>query len=337
MKKTLILALMLLSSLAAFSDNGVLVGDVNGDGFITSADVTAIYNFILDGDETCLINGDVNGDGYITSADVTSIYNILLSDLPVVTEYTVNGVSFRMVQVNGGTFMMGNPDYQESGIPNQGPVHQVTLSTFAIGQTEVTQELWVAVMGGNPSWCNGINNASYHSNVTIDFGDNLQRPVENVSWNNCQTFISKLNQMTGKNFRLPTEAEWEYAARGGNKSQGYMYAGSNTLVDVAWYSYNAYNVDINSPDYGTHTVATKQPNELGLYDMNGNVWEMCQDWYSGTYYSESPSTNPQGPSTGTTHVDRGGGWWAYGLPVWQRGIGQAPSQRSNDLGFRLVM
>ena len=153
MKKTLIIALMLLSSLAAFSDNGVLVGDVNDDGVITSADVTAIYNFILDGDETSLINGDVTGDGFITSADVTAIYNILLSDLPLVTEYTAGGVSFRMVQVNGGTYMMGaaDDDADATYFGNERPAHEVTLSTFAIGQTEVTQELWIAVMGSNPS------------------------------------------------------------------------------------------------------------------------------------------------------------------------------------------
>ena len=159
------------------------------------------------------------------------------------------------------------------------PAHDVTLSTFYICQTEVTQELWQAVMGSNPSPYSGTN-----------------LPVSNISWDNCQEFISNLNQMTGKTFRLPTEAEWEYAARGGNKSQGYKYAGSNNVDEVAWYSSNT-----------THAVATKMPNELGLYDMSGNVWEWCHDWYSAKYYRTSPSVNPTGPASGSNHVGRGGG------------------------------
>ncbi len=197
--------------------------------------------------------------------------------------YTVNGVSFRMVPVKGGTFTMGATSEQGSDASsNESPTHQVTLNNFSIGQTEVTQELWQAVMGSNPS----------------NFTGDLKRPVEHVSWNQCQTFITKLNQMTGETFRLPTEAEWEYAARGGNKSQGYKYAGGNSLDDVAWYTSNSGST--------THPVGTKAPNELGLYDMSGNVWEWCQDWYSSSYYSNSPSTNPTGPTSGSNRVYRGG-------------------------------
>lgn len=154
---------------------------------------------------------------------------------------------FLMIKVDGDTFTMGLDE-----------THQVTLSTYYIGQTEVTQALWKSVMGSNPSKRKG---------------DNL--PVECVSWDDCQEFIHKLNQLTGKNFRLPTEAEWEYAARGGKKSRGYKYSGSNIVGNVAWYH-------INSDDE-THQVATKRANELGIYDMSGNVFEWCQDLYNGVY------------------------------------------------------
>ncbi len=295
MKKVFALFLLLLTSQAVFAHNG----DVNGDGTVTSADVTAIYNFILNGDASSFVDGDVNGDGAVTSADVTVIYNILLSDMPVVTEYTVGGVSFKMVQVNGGTFTMGATAEQGSDVNyDEYPTHQVTLSSFSIGQAEVTQELWQAVMGSNPSWFNG----GY-------YGTNLQRPVEMVSWNECQQFIAKLNEMTGKQFRLPTEAEWEFAARGGNKSQGYKYAGSNNIDDVAWYWYNIPSQSSGTAGYGTQPVATKQPNELGIYDMSGNVWEWCSDWYGS--YSNASQTDPQGPSSGSYRVLRGGSWDYY--------------------------
>ena len=193
--------------------------------------------------------------------------------------YTANGVSFQMIAVEGGTFQMGSA----TGDDDEKPVHEVRVNSFCIGQTEVTQELWEAVMGTNPS----------------NFKGN-KLPVEKVSWNDCQTFITKLNQLTGKTFRLPTEAEWEFAARGGNQSKGYTYSGSNTIDDVAWYSSNSSSK--------THEVATKAPNELGIYDMSGNVWEWCQDWYSSSYYSESVVNNPRGPSSGSYRVNRGGSW-----------------------------
>lgn len=180
---------------------------------------------------------------------------------------TVNGVSFTMIDVAGGTFQMGSYD--------EWPVHSVILSDYYIGETEVTQELWEAVMGTNPSRFKGSNN-----------------PVEAVSWYDCQEFIKTLNRLTGKEFRLPTEAEWEYAARGGNKSQGYEYSGSNTLGDVA--------------GWDLYPVGSNSPNELGIYDMTGNVWEWCSDWYGG--YSSSSQTNPTGPTSGSDRVIRGGEW-----------------------------
>ena len=196
---------------------------------------------------------------------------------------TVNGVSFKMVAVEGGTFTMGATSEQGTTDPwaDEYPTHSVTLSDFYIGETEVTQELWQAVMGSNPSYFSGTN-----------------LPVEKVSWYDCQTFIQKLNQLTGKQFRLLTEAEWEYAARGGIKSKGYKYAGSNTLNNVAWY--------LDNSGSKTHPVKQKQPNELGLYDMSGNVYEWCQDLYGN--YSSDAQTNPTGLLNGSNGVYRGGGW-----------------------------
>ncbi len=196
--------------------------------------------------------------------------------------FSVNGVSFEMVRVEGGTFTMGATAEQGSDAYFfEKPTHQVTLSSYSIGKTEVTQELWQAVMGSNPSNFKGSN-----------------LPVELVTWEDCQTFIRKLNALTGKNFRLPTEAEWEYAARGGDKSRGYKYSGSNTLSNVAWYDDNSSST--------THPVATKAPNELGIYDMSGNVWEWCSDWYD--HYSSSSQYNPTGANSGSGRVFRGGSW-----------------------------
>ena len=228
--------------------------------------------------------------------------------------FTVNGVSFTMIAVEGGTFKMGATSEQGGDADNdEKPVHNVTLSDYYIGETEVTQELWQAVMGKNPS----------------NFKGN-KKPVEQVSWNDCQEFIKKLNQLTGKNFRLPTEAEWEYAARGGNKSQGYKYSGSNTIDNVAWYTSNSGSQ--------THDVKTKQANELGIYDMSGNVYEWCQDWYGSNYYSSSPETNPTGPTSGSYRVLRGGSWnnRARYCRVSYRGS-YYPGFGFNYFGFRLAL
>ena len=216
--------------------------------------------------------------------------------------YTVNGVSFKMIAVKDGTFQMGNGYYG---------VHQVTLSDYYIGETEVTQELWSAVMGSNPSYFTG----------------NMQRPVEWVSWNDCQTFISKLNQLTGETFRLPTEAQWEYAARGGNKSKGYTYSGGDAIDDVAWHEYNSGGI--------THPVKTKAPNELGIYDMTGNVYEWCSDWYGS--YSSAAQTDPTGPSTGSYRLIRGGSWGsdATYCRVASRGS-STPTFSYISLGLRLA-
>ena len=246
-------------------------------------------------------------------------------DEPKTENFTVNGVTFTMVAVKGDTFTMGMTVEQESeAFDVEQPAHEVALSSYLIGQTEVTQALWQAVMGSNPSYFSSRNN----------YDTNLQRPVEFVSWNDCQTFITKLNQLTGKTFRLPTEAEWEFAARGGNRSQGYKYSGSNNPDDVAWYWFN---IPSHNEEYGTtQTVATKAPNELGLYDMSGNVFEWCQDRYGS--YSSDAQTNPVGPSTGYGCVFRGGSWLnhAYNCRVSLR-VGYDPTSTVDCIGLRLAL
>ena len=206
----------------------------------------------------------------------------------------VNGVQYKMIRVEGGTFQMGSND----GDSDEKPVHSVTLSSYYIGQTEVTQALWKAVKGNNPS--------SFK-------GDNL--PVENVSWEDCQTFIRKINQLTGQKFRLPTEAEWEFAAIGGKNSRGYKYSGSSTLDDVAWYD--------NNSGGKTHPVATKQANELGLYDMIGNVCEWCEDLHN---------------TSSSDRVYRGCSYfYAYGQCRVSDRSWNKPSYRYYSLGLRLAM
>ena len=232
--------------------------------------------------------------------------------VPNVLTFKANGVTFQMVEVQGGTFMMGATSEQGSDADNdEKPAHRVTLSGFYIGKYEVTQSLWRAVMGSNPSSTKGDNG-----------------PVTNVSWNDCQRFISELNLLTGKRFRLPTEAEWEYAARGGNRSRGYKYSGSDNPDEVAWYSSNS-GGDIRD-------VGTKRPNELGVYDMSGNVYEWCQDWYGS--YSNLSQTNPTVPSSGSNRVSRGGCWIDYARSC-RSSIRNyfTPDVSFNGLGLRLVL
>ncbi len=227
--------------------------------------------------------------------------------------FTVKGVTFTMVKVEAGTFTMGATSEQGSeAYIDEKPAHKVTLTKdYYIGQTEVTQALWQAVMGSNPSKFKG---------------DNL--PVDQVCWDDCQKFISKLNSLTGSKFRLPTEAEWEYAARGGNKSRGYKYSGSNNIKDVVWYT--------KTTKKRTKPVGTKSPNELGIYDMSGNVWEWCYDWYGS--YSSGAQTDPTGATSGSGRVSRGAGWDfdARFCRVSYR-ICCTPDFRYNNLGLRLVL
>lgn len=212
-----------------------------------------------------------------------------------------------MVFVEGGTFEMGS----NSGESDEKPVHSVTVSSYYIGRTEVTQAEWRKVMGSNPSSFSGCDNC----------------PVENVSWNDVQKFIEKLNSQTDQNYRLPTEAEWEYAARGGNMGKGYTYSGSDNIADVAWYKDNSGSK--------THPVAQKKANELGLFDMSGNVWEWCSDWYGS--YGSGPVRDPAGADSGVYRVFRGCSW--FDSPAYCRSAYRGsnwPSYRDDRLGFRLA-
>lgn len=222
-----------------------------------------------------------------------------------------------MVYVEGGTFYMGATTEQgDDAEKDEIPIHQVTLSSFYIGKYEVTQEEWVMVMGKNPSKRKG-----------------LKFPVENVSWDDCHIFISKLNQITGRRFRLPTEAEWEYAARGGNKSKCYKYAGSNIADLVAWHQNISW--DKKKQSFILHQVGQKLSNELGLYDMSGSVWEWCSDWY-GDYPNYSVN-NPQGGKSGKYRVLRGGSFTT--VTKWIRLSSRSKNvshSYQSDFGLRLV-
>lgn len=281
MKK--ILFFLSLMMVAFFTANAQLKDDVNDDGVVDLSDATTLIDHVL--------NGVNNGSSHI---------------------FIAHNVMIEMVRVEGGTFTMGATAEQASdAFSDELPTHKVTLSPFLIGKYEVSQTLWLAVMGENPSVNTGIN-----------------LPVDNVTWNECQTFITKLNELTGKNFRLLTEAEWEYAARGGNKSKGYKYSGSNNLGDVAWYIDNSNNT--------SHAMGTKAPNELGIYDMTGNVMEWVSDWKGS--YSSGAQTNPSGPDSGTYRVNRGG---SYGNVERLSRITNRnsidPNMSSKTMGLRLCL
>jgi len=240
--------------------------------------------------------------------------------------FTVTGngksVTFKMIKVESGTFQMGS-----EAILKDSPVHRVTLTNdYYMGETEVTQALWYAVMGQSPT----SGDSTWSSSCGI--GDNY--PAYYISYEDCQSFLSALNSKlssqrgSDEKFRFPTEAEWEYAARGGNKSNGYTYSGSNNIDDVAWYFGNSSRT--------THPVKTKAKNELGLYDMTGNVYEWCFDWYAS--YRSSAQTNPTGPSIGSDRILRGNSWFsstrycnvAYRSWSW-------PTDRDDTHGFRLCL
>jgi formylglycine-generating enzyme required for sulfatase activity len=239
-----------------------------------------------------------------TSREISFLVNDALAGKNASFKVVVFSLPPGMVYVAGGTFQMGS----SSGYSDEKPVHTVTVSSFIIDKTEVTQAEYRKVMGKNPSSFSGCDDC----------------PVENVSWHDANTYAKKVGK------RFPTEAEWEYAARGGNKSKGYTYSGSNDLDAVGWYD--------NNSGSKTHPVAQKQPNELGLYDMTGNVWEWCLDQHDKDYYHSSPKNDPQGPNSGARRVLRGGGWGSGGsrCRVAYRGGGN-PGSGSLYYGFRLVL
>ncbi len=228
-----------------------------------------------------------------------------------------------MVFVKGGTFQMGaTPEQRNDAYDNEKPAHKVKLSDYYIGKYEVTQEEWKTVMGTTIE-----QQRDKAGKARFLFGVGSDYPMYYVSWEEAREFCTKLSQLTGLTFRLPTEAQWEYAARGGAKSGGYKYSGSKTIDNVAWYEKNSGNK--------AHPVGTKSPNELGIYDMNGNVWEWCSDWYGS--YSSDAQTDPVGPSTGSYRVLRGGGWYgnARFCRVLYRCI-DSPGNRYSNGGFRVV-
>lgn len=244
------------------------------------------------------------------------------SEIKGMTE-TVNGVSFDMVYVQGGTFQMGNTKEQgKDTYKDERPVHKVIISDYYIGELEVTQGLWEKVMGTTIEQQCDKNGRSVLDKVGFDY------PMYNVNWDEAQEFCKKLSRLTGKKYALPTEAQWEYAARGGVKSIGYKYSGSDDIDKVAWYR--------NNSGSSTHPVGRKQANELGLYDMSGNVEEWCSDWFD--LYSSRSQTDPTGPSSGSYRVLRGGSWFsgAGGCRVSYRG-GDDPDYRDSDRGFRVVL
>ena len=293
--------------------NGLLVGnhqvEVRKDGYATDRKTISISE-----GQTASITGTLASNAVASSntSGYSSSSSSMASGSNAISIPVKDGISIDMVKVEAGTFMMGATSEMKDPYSDEKPVHQVTLTNdYYMGKYEVTQALWQAVMGSNPS----------------NFkGDNL--PVETVNWNDCQEFISKLNSLTGRKFRLPTEAEWEYAARGGKKSRGYQYSGSRKISDVAWYEGNSRSK--------THPVGRKQANELGIYDMTGNVWEWCSDWYSS--YSSSSQTNPTGADSGSSRVFRGGSW--YGNARYCRLSFRdctPPDCRGYNLGLRLAL
>lgn len=298
---------------------------MNGDGAVNVANVASLIDHVLGkGDGPFYPSyADMNRDGAIDVADVSSLIDRVLGktteEPPVDLTFTVGDVTFTMVSVEGGTFTMGTNDTLANAKCK--PAHTVTITGhYHIGQTEVTNGLWIAVMGSRPGY-----------GYSTDDSDLL--PINNVSWNDCQEFIAKLNEMTGKAFRLPTEAEWEFAARGGTSGRGYVYAGSDSINDVAWHGGNsAYAGASVFP----HHVATKAPNELGIYDMSGNMAEWCQDWFGS--YTDQPQTDPKGPETGTAKVYRSGSFMSQGAYCKTCHRQSAPPEwHFIDHGLRLAM
>lgn len=231
----------------------------------------------------------------------------------------VKSIEQNMITVEGGNFSMGCANASDTECVGwERPRHTVTIGTFHMCKFDVTQKEWKAVMGkaAPGKFC-------------------ADCPVVNVSWSEAREFVDRLNQLTGKNYRLPTEAEWEYAAKGGNKSHGFKYAGDNEAATVAWYD--------TLITHNIRPVGGKKPNELGLYDMSGNVWQWCSDWWDEKYYTGSPSNNPQGPAGpvgATAHANRslrGGSWWGPMRDCRVSNRDKFPfDSKDDDVGFRLA-
>lgn len=269
-------------------------------------DTVLMLNDLTEGPHKIKISGDT------TEEKTVDIIPGHISSVTIEKKRQKNLVSdnFNLIFVQGGTFMMGS----DKGSRIETPIHPVTLKGFYIGQFEVTQKQWQDVMNDNPSHFPGC----------------FTCPVETVSWDDIQEFLSKLNKRTGKKYRLPTEAEWEFAAIGGNASKGYEYSGSNDPGEVAWFG--------SASNEKTHPVGLKKPNELGIFDMSGNVWEWCSDFFTNNYYDESPQNNPKGPPKSGNHTLRGGSWDCGKTDVRTRNRGRtSPYDKGSHYGFRICM
>ena len=261
----------------------------------------------------------IKWQGALDCPDLTSTQQKTLIDwldkaknpTPSVSTLIQQSYEPEMIFVQGGTFQMGS----NNNYDNEKPIHSVTVGNFYMGKYEVTQKQWRDIMGSDP--------------LELNFKGCNDCPVEGVSWNDIQEYLQKLIKKTGKKYRLPTEAEWEYAARGGNQAKDFKYSGSNTVGDVAWYFLNS--------DNKTHQVGKKQANELGFFDMSGNVYEWCSDWYNKEYYRNSPSRNPKGSTTGNYRVIRGGSLINYDFVcrvAYRNNIN--PANRNINVGFRIA-
>lgn len=285
-----------------YSRSGEITDSIGGDGYspyfygyLSDESTKEITISQFDGEYTKSLSDNALTAGHsgcltLPNADSHSGWTPKENTLNI----SVNGVILKMKPVKAGSFIMGATAEQTGALDNEKPAHQVTITKdYYLGETEVTQALWYAVMGQSPT--------SDGDKWTAEKGLGDNYPAYYLSWNDCQEFITKLNQITGLTFRLPTEAEWEYAARGGNKAISQtLYSGSDIIDGVAWYRDNSSS--------STHAVAGKSANVLGLYDMSGNVCEWCNDWYGSSYYSDSPQTDPTGPTSGSGRVLRGGSW-----------------------------
>jgi len=331
-----------LAATAVGNTTATLHGTVNANNVSTSVTfeygTTTSYGQSINATPATVTgNAVTNVSALLTGLTANTIYHyrvkaVSAGGTTLGNDFTFHTTLVDMVAVTGGSFQMGCGTGSGSCNSGETPVHTVTLSSFYMGKYEVTQQQYLSVMGSNPSYFTG----------------DLSRPVEQVTWYNCVQFCNSLSALEGlanyyningttitvnataNGYRLPTEAEWEYAARGGASYTDYfMYAGGNDVNTVAWYTSNSGNT--------THAVGTKTANQLGIYDLSGNVWEWCWDWYDGSYYSSSPASNPQGPATGSARVLRGGAWYyiATGCRAAYR-ISGAPTYSYYGLGFRVV-
>jgi len=332
-----------------------LSGGAAGQSFIVTLLVSEDGGYTWEGTLTA-VTGDA-GSGVKASSSKQLTWNVLSEPgrdklqgdriaFKIRAEFTtpVSGSEPEMVFVQGGTFQMGSNE----GENDEKPVHSVTVGSFYMGKYEVTVAQFRQFInetgyqtdadkdGGSYIWTgsewekHNLVNWNCDAEGHIYLQNEYNHPVIHVSWNDATEYCRWLSRKTSKSYRLPTDAEWEYAARGGNQSRGYMYSGSNTLGDVAWFFDNS--------DSKTHPVGKKQSNELGIYDMSGNVWEWCSDWYGSDYYSSSPSNNPKGPVEGSYRVLRGGSW--YTDPQYCRTANRSygtPDYRNSNLGFRLFL